>query len=212
MHGGLAIRSRAWSLTVRTDEELITEVLRGETSAFSELAARHQEKVERLCHRFFADREVIRDMAQETFIRAFAKLSTYRTDLPFRAWLRTITINVCYDELRKRQRRPEELLPDLDQAEQTWANLVTEATPETIVQAAQDRIEAETLARRLLASLSPDDRLVMTLKETEELSVAEIAEIMGWSEAKVKIRAFRARQSMRRRAEKFLASSRNLRR
>lgn len=207
---GLAIKERAWSLIVRTDEELITEVLRGDTSAFSELSARHQDKVERLCHRFFADREVIRDMAQETFIRAFAKLSTYRTDLPFRAWLRAITVNVCYDELRKRQRRPEELIPDLTQAEQTWASLVNEATPEAIVQAAQDRAEAEMLARYLLGTLSPDDRMVMTLKETEELSVAEIAEIMGWSEAKVKIRAFRARQSMRRRAEQIMARNRGL--
>ncbi len=207
---GLAIKERAWSLIVRTDEELITEILRGDTSAFSELSARHQDKVERLCHRFFADREVIRDMAQETFIRAFAKLSTYRTDLPFRAWLRAITVNVCYDELRKRQRRPEELIPDLTQAEQTWASLVNEATPEAIVQAAQDRAEAEMLARYLLGTLSPDDRMVMTLKETEELSVAEIAEIMGWSEAKVKIRAFRARQSMRRRAEQIMARNRGL--
>jgi RNA polymerase sigma-70 factor (ECF subfamily) len=210
MFGGLAITERAWSLIVRTDEELITEVLRGDTSAFSELSARHQDKVERLCHRFFADREVIRDMAQETFIRAFAKLSTYRTDLPFRAWLRAITVNVCYDELRKRQRRPEELIPDLAQAEQTWASLVNEATPEAIVQAAQDRAEAEMLARYLLGTLSPDDRMVMTLKETEELSVAEIAEIMGWSEAKVKIRAFRARQSMRWRAEQIMARNRGL--
>lgn len=210
MFGGLAITERAWSLIVRTDEELITEILRGDTSAFSELSARHQDKVERLCHRFFADREVIRDMAQETFIRAFAKLSTYRTDLPFRAWLRAITVNVCYDELRKRQRRPEELIPDLAQAEQTWASLVNEATPEAIVQAAQDRAEAEMLARYLLGTLSPDDRMVMTLKETEELSVAEIAEIMGWSEAKVKIRAFRARQSMRWRAEQIMARNRGL--
>ncbi len=208
MFGGLAITKRAWSLIVRTDEELITEVLRGDTSAFSELSSRHQDKVERLCHRFFADREIIRDMAQETFIRAFAKLSTYRTDLPFRAWLRAITVNVCYDELRKRQRRPEELIPDLAQAEQTWASLVNEATPETIVQAAQERAEAEMLARYLLGTLSADDQMVMTLKETEELSVSEIAEIMGWSEAKVKIRAFRARQSMRRRAEQIMARNR----
>jgi RNA polymerase sigma-70 factor, ECF subfamily len=57
----------------------------------------------------------------------------------------------------------------------------------------------------LLDSLRPEDRMVMILKESEELSVSEIAETMGWSEAKVKIRAFRARQSMRRQAERILA-------
>jgi RNA polymerase sigma-70 factor, ECF subfamily len=209
MSGAVAIRMRVPSLIVRTDEELIAEVLEGRTTAFSELASRHKERVERLCHRFFADREIVRDLAQESFIRAFAGLGSYRTDLPFRGWLRAIVVNVCYDELRRRQRRPEDLIPDLGQAEQTWAQLVNEATPEDILQAAEERKESRSLARKLLDGLRPEDRIVMTLKETEDLSVGEIAKIMGWSEAKVKIRAFRARQLMRRRAEQIFSLRRS---
>ena len=193
------------SLTVRPDEQLIAAVLAGDTADFAELAARYRDRVERLCQRFFADREMVRDLSQESFIRAFTGLPSYRAELPFVNWLRTIVANVCYDELRRRQRRPEELVADFSAPERTWVQLVSEATPEEIVDAAERRQEAHDLAHRLLDSLRPEDRTVMILKESEELSVSEIAETMGWSEAKVKIRAFRARQSMRRQAERILA-------
>jgi RNA polymerase sigma factor (sigma-70 family) len=83
--------------------------------------------------------------------------------------------------------------------------LVSSATPEAIIDAAEQRREAHDLAHKLLDTLRPEDRMVMILKETEERSLSEIAEIMGWSEAKVKIRAFRARQSMRRQAKRILS-------
>jgi RNA polymerase sigma-70 factor (ECF subfamily) len=85
---------------------------------------------------------------------------------------------------------------------------VNEAAPEQIAEAAERQREAYILARRLLDALRPEDRMVMVLRECEELSVGEIAEIMGWSEAKVKIRAFRARQAMRRQADRLLSRSR----
>lgn len=148
---------------------------------------------------------MVRDLSQESFFRAFTGLSSYRAELPFFGWLRTIVANVCYDELRRRQRRPEELVADFSAPERTWVQLVSAATPEEIIDAAEQKQEAHDLAHRLLDSLRPDDRMVMILKESEELSVSEIAETMGWSEAKVKIRAFRARQAMRRQAERILA-------
>jgi RNA polymerase sigma-70 factor, ECF subfamily len=199
---------RNWSGTVNSDEELIAEVLGGRTAAFAELTSRHRERVERLCQRFFKDREMARDLAQESLMRAFTGLATYRAEMPFSGWLRAITANVCYDELRRRQRRPEDLVGDFGAAEQNWTQLVNHATPEDIVDAAEHRREAHELAHQLLDALRPEDRMVMVLKETEELSVSEIAETMGWSVAKVKIRAFRARQLMRAHAEKILSGQR----
>jgi RNA polymerase sigma-70 factor, ECF subfamily len=204
----LATRMGLGSQAVRTDEELIAEVLAGQTAAFAELASRYRDKVDRLCQRFFSDREMVRDLAQESFIRAFAGLATYRAEMPFGGWLRAVVANVCYDELRRRQRKPEELVADFTAAEYNWVQLVSEATPEEIVGAAEQRQEAHDLAHRLLDALRPEDRTIMILKETEELSVSEIAQTMGWSEAKVKIRAFRARQVMRKHAERILAARR----
>src|SRR5271169_3876945 len=206
---GLSARRRAgWRLSAKPDEELITEVLGGDTDAFTELAARHRPRVERLCRRFFSDEEMARDIAQESFIRAYTALATYRAEMPFGGWLRAIVVNLCYDELRRRRRRPEELVGDFSAPEVQWMQTTNVASPEDLVGEAEERREAYNLAHRLLDALKPEDRMVMVLKETEELSVSEIAETMGWSVAKVKIRAFRARQLMRAHAEKILSGQR----
>jgi RNA polymerase sigma-70 factor, ECF subfamily len=204
---GLSARRRAgWRLTDKPDEELIAEVLAGQTDSFSELAGRHRQRVERLCRRFFSDEEMARDIAQESFIRAFTALRSYRAEMPFGGWLRAIVVNLCYDELRRRRRRPEELVGDFSAPEVQWMQLVNGATPEQLVGEAEERRESYDLAHRLLDTLKPEDRMVMVLKESEELSVSEIAETLGWSEAKVKIRAFRARQALRKQAERMLAA------
>jgi RNA polymerase sigma factor (sigma-70 family) len=208
MHRAVAISQRVLNLIGRTDEELVGEVLGGATASFGDLTSRYRRAVAHWCRRFFADREIIQDLSQESFIRAFTGLASYRAEMPFRGWMRAITVNVCYDELRRRVRRPEELIGDLTNAEQAWMQLVTEATPEVILQAAQERAAAESLARKLLDQLRPEDRVVLTLKESEGLSIAEIAATMGWSEAKVKIRAFRARRLMKRCAERLLTPRR----
>lgn len=204
---GLSPRRRAgWRLTDKPDEELIADVLAGQTDSFSELAGRHRQRVERLCRRFFSDEEMARDIAQESFIRAFTALRSYRAEMPFGGWLRAIVVNLCYDELRRRRRRPEELVGDFSAPEVQWMQLVNGATPEQLVGEAEERRESYHLAHRLLDTLKPEDRMVMVLKESEELSVSEIAETLGWSEAKVKIRAFRARQALRKQAERMLAA------
>lgn len=207
-----ANKKAGWRLAVRTDEELIAEILNGDTAAFTELAMRHRTRVERLCQRFFSDPEVARDLAQECFLRAYTALATFRQEMPFGAWLRAIVTNLCYDELRRRRRRPEELIADFTAPEVQWMNLVEEATPEEIVSAAEERREAHDLAHRLLDSLRPEDRTILILKDSEDLNVSEIAGIMGWSEAKVKIRAFRARQGLRKHVERVKAAAKRLNR
>ncbi len=199
---------RRWSATVKPDQELIAEALNGQAGAFAELASRHRAPVERLCQRFFSDYELARDLVQESFLKAFAALKTYRAEMPFAAWLRAIVINLCYDELRRRRRKPEELVGDFTEPELDWMQLVNTASPEDIVAAAEERRNAHDLAHRLLDMLKPDDRTVLVLKDSEDMSVSEIAATLGWSEAKVKIRAFRARQVLRKHAERMLSAER----
>ncbi|MDO8432941.1 MAG: RNA polymerase sigma factor [Candidatus Binatus sp.] len=193
----------------KPDQDLVAEVLGGNTESFGELAARHRPRIERLCKRFFSDGEMARDIAQESLIRAYTALGTYRAEMPFRGWLRAIVVNLCYDELRRRRRRPEELVGDFSAPEVQWMQLVNHATPEEIVGESEERREAHDLAHRLLDTLKPEDRMVMVLKESEELSISEIAATLGWSEAKVKIRAFRARQALRKQAERIFAAGRS---
>lgn len=193
-----------------TDEKLAAEVRGGRTAAFGELASRHRRRIELLCRRFFADAELVRDLTQESFLKAFAGLDGYRAEMPFGGWLRTIAINACYDELRRRRRRPEELVADFSAPELAWTQLVSHASPEELSDAAEQRRESYDLAHHLLDTLRPEDRLVLTLKDSAEISVREIARTLGWSEAKVKIRAFRARQALRRQAGRLVDAGRRV--
>lgn len=207
---GLAARSRAgWRLTDKPDEELVAEILGGRPDSFTEIVARHRSRIERLCRRFFSDDEIVRDIGQESFIRAYSALASYRAEMPFGGWLRAIVVNLCYDELRRRRRRPEELVADFGAPEVQWMQLVNHASPEEIVGEAEQRRESYDLAHRLLDFLKPEDRMVMVLKESEDMSVSEIAATLGWTEAKVKIRAFRARQLLRKHAERLMAVGRS---
>jgi len=207
MEAALAARLEPSAAPGPSDEQLVVEVLSGRHAAFAELASRHRQRVERLCRRFFSDPEVVRDLSQESFIKAFTGLKSYRLEESFPGWLRAIVVNVCYDELRRRRRHPEESIADFSSpAVCNWAELVSTATPEEIVATAETKREAYDLAHHLLDSLKPEDRTVLILRESEAMSVAEIAKIVGWSTAKVKIRAFRARQSMRKQAERILAA------
>ncbi len=137
MEAALAETTEPGPSSEQTDEQLVVEVLAGRHAAFAELASRHRRRVERLCRRFFSDPEIVRDLSQESFIKAFTGLPGYRLEEPFAGWLRAIVVNVCYDELRKRRRRPEESVADFSSpAVGNWVELVSTATPEKIVEAA----------------------------------------------------------------------------
>ncbi len=185
------------TLTIE-DDQLIDLALNGNETAFESLLLRHHRRVFSIARRFFRSRETVEDIVQETFSKAFFSLSTYRRGATFEQWLAKIAINNCYDELRRRKKRSESLITELSTDEESWLQIKLSQTAfETYFNEAERGIAAE-ISRKLLSGLSPEDRLVLTLLHAENNSIKEIAQITGWSEAKVKIRAFRARHSMRR--------------
>lgn len=112
----------------------------------------------------------------------------------FSAWVSRITVNQCYDELRRRKRQPENFVADLsDRENATLENLFADS----------DSLDAENslinrdLAEKLLSKLEAGDRLALTLHYAEEMSVGEIAALVGWSESNVKTRLFRAGNYLR---------------
>jgi RNA polymerase sigma-70 factor (ECF subfamily) len=176
-----------------SDDELVTAVCAGDEVSFEHLFERHQRLVIRLASRFFHRREEIEEIIQESFAGAYFALSTYqsREGKSFAAWLSRITINTCYDQLRRTRRRKESAVSELSEAEAAYleARLQSEGGGSEI----ESLTVSRDLARKLLARLEPEDRLVLTLLKAEEMSVAEIAEITGWSVSKVKMRVLRAR-------------------
>lgn len=193
--------SKTSSLSGPSDAELVRIVCQGDESAFELIFNRHKRRVITIAGRFF--QEQVEDVLQECFVRAYIALSGFvdRGEGSFAAWLAKIAFNTCYDELRRRGRRRESLLSDLSEAEiQTITSLSTGVHDASL----ETEIVSRDLANRLLAHLSAEDRIVLVLLDVEGLSVREIASMMGWSTAKVKIRIFRARNDLRRILAKFL--------
>jgi RNA polymerase sigma-70 factor (ECF subfamily) len=134
------------------------------------------------------------------FVKLFARLHQYvaRDDVPFHHWVARLAVRTCLDALRAERRRPEWRWSDLPEAEAAWLDFMladAAAPPET------DATSAREVVEKLLAQLSPDDRLILTLLDLEQRSVKEIAQLTGWSSTLVKVRAFRARRKLRALAE-----------
>ena len=164
----------------RQSEEarLIAACRGGDSDAFADLIRLHERRVFRLAGRFFRRPEDVEEAAQETFLTAWRKLHTYRAEAPFEHWLTRVCLNCCYARLRK-ARPTEELDAESVEAPAGDSNA---------------HLEVEALLRNLPA----EDRFVLLLLHGEGWSIGEIAERLGWSRSKVKVRAFRARRKLRR--------------
>lgn len=165
-----------------TDGGLIAAALAGDDEAFAALVSRYKGRVLGIAARFTRDDHALDDLAQEIFVKVYRHLRQYRGDAPFEHWLARVAVRTCYDYLRRN--RPDRALVPLDGRELRAAD-----NPSAD--------QARELVEFALQQLPPADRLVITLLELEELSVAEIAALTGWSVANVKVRAFRARQRMK---------------
>jgi RNA polymerase sigma-70 factor, ECF subfamily len=181
-----------------TDDALIDETLGGNQSAFEVLVSRHSRRVFSIARHFFRNPETVEDIAQETFAKAFFSLSSYRHGASFEQWLAKIAVNNCYDELRRRKKRSESLITELSEDDESWLENKLAGPAFEIHFNDAERNRAAEIANKLLMKLTVEDRLILMLLHGEDHSVKEISQMLGWSEAKVKIRAFRARHAMRR--------------
>jgi len=165
-----------------TDERLIQSTLAGDDEAFAELVRRHKRKVFGIAVRFARNDAELADICQEIFVKAYQKLKSFRGEAPFEHWVSRIAVRSCYDFLRATKHDRENVSLD---------GIDVGADDNRDVQHASE------LLQWAMTRLHDDDRLVITLLELEERSVRETAELTGWSEANVKVRAFRARQALK---------------
>ena len=191
-----------------SDLELARTARDGDESAFAEIVRRYSPRVFRFASRYFRQRELVEEAAQEVFLKAFTELDSFEGRGSMEGWLTRITTNTCLNLLRSMRRRPELTVSDLTEDENTWLD-------EKLADAATERhqsnersLAAADLAGRVLETLSADDQLVLTLIDGEEMSIKEVAEMTGWSQSKVKVQAFRARRRMRKAVEQLLAHRR----
>jgi RNA polymerase sigma-70 factor (ECF subfamily) len=180
-----------------SDNVLVAAAAQGDEAAFATLFERHRQLVSRLGYRFFSRREQVEEIIQDTFTKAYFALNDYQGGYEgsFPAWLTRIAVHTCYDELRRQKRRSESNIGDLTEDEAAFLNeRLRDASPGSNV---EGTTLTRDLASKLMSRLKPEDRLVLTLVNLEERSIAEIAVLMGWTPGKVKMRAFRAREALR---------------
>ncbi len=173
----------------------IRQAIAGDHEAFTRLVEVYQIPVYNLAYRMLGDAKEAEDAAQETFLRAYTRLSTYQTDKKFSSWLLAIASHYCIDRLRRRRFTWLSLdeLPPLNQTADEHNH------PEKAAIQQEERDEV----RKLLNRLPPQYRAAVILRYWYELSYREIAEVMGTTESAIKSRLYRAREML---AQQALAS------
>ena len=183
-------------LVATCETELIQRCQQGDTSAFESLVKKFERKVFGLIYQIVRSSAEVEDIAQEVFTKIYFSLPQFRLEASFEAWLYRITVNQCYDFLRKRKRTLQVTEADLSEEEIRTFELLGSVTQPPYPDVSK-RLELRQTAERLLDQLSPRDRSLLILKEIEEFSIAELQEIFATSSSAIKLRLFRARNHLR---------------
>jgi RNA polymerase sigma-70 factor (ECF subfamily) len=181
-----------------TDLMLVERTVAGDQKAFELLVLKYQRRIERLIGRMVRDVDLVEDIAQETFIRAYRALAQFRGEAQFYTWLYRIAVNTAKKALGDLKRDPlvsESALRGRDDDDETSSvenELTTSETPETVLAAK----EIAATVNAAMEALPEELRQAVTLREIEGLSYEEIAEVMNCPIGTVRSRIFRAREAI----------------
>ena len=186
---------------IRNDDEsfvleAVRRVLAGDIEAFAAIVKAHERWIAADLSRRLPPQDV-QEVAQDTFVRAFRSLPSFRGDAPFRIWLLRIARHAAMDFWRKRYRRRDRSFADLDDSsllhveDLRQADLAGQQADRDAQESAREWLEAA------LRRLSPDDRAVITLVELEDCSMEDAARRLGCGLSAIKVRAFRARRRLK---------------
>ena len=168
------------------DDLLVARACEGDTESFAILAERYKRPVYNLAYRMLGNAADAEDAAQETFVRAYTRLHSYQPGARFGSWLLAITSHWCIDHLRRRR------TVSLEAVQGVVPLPAPGEYPEELAVRAEGRLEVQ----RWLATLPESYRLVLILRYWHDLSYNEISETIGQPVSTVRMRLFRARQSL----------------
>ena len=171
--------------------ELIQNAQKGDDAAFNQVVVAYRKRILGTIARLIGRPEDVEDVAQEVFLRLYYSLDQLRTPEVFEPWLYRLTVNAAYDYLRKQRRRSESRMSDLSEQQVMMADA---AAGGKISTEDQRQKQVKELVESLLGSVSEQDRILLTLKEVEGLSLKELEKIYSVNENALKVRLFRARQ------------------
>ena len=192
---------------LRPDEEIVAVVLGGNVESFEELILRYQPKIFGMARKYFRNESDVEDLVQTIFTKTYKKLGSFKKTAPFEHWFMRLSVNTCYDALRRRTKHREQAVSDLMFEDESWQNRL-DNIPDSEDQESLDK--ANELVHSVMEQISNKARIVLTMQELEGRSIKEISELTGWSISLVKVQAFRARKEMRAAVERFLKKEDNL--
>ncbi len=173
---------------------LIKQAQKGDVYSYNTLVLHHQDAVFNVAYRIMGDPEEAADATQEAFISAYRSLRRFRGG-NFKAWLMRIVTNACYDELRRRKRRPQSSLDDITAVHESSPLLISDGEPGP--EELRGQVELVEAIERCLDELPEEQRVATVLCDIEGYDYNEIADIMSTSLGTVKSRISRARAKLR---------------
>jgi RNA polymerase sigma-70 factor (ECF subfamily) len=180
---------------------LVQRAQAGDEPAFREIVERYQSKVFSIIHGIVRQRNDVEDIAQQVFAKVYSSLKSFDFRSSLITWIYKITVNECFDYLRKRKVRRLVYESDLSEDE---VRRVENTEPATDRQAPVDSSLAQRdYVLKLLTRVSEEERMLLILKEVEGFSVEELAEKTGMNENTVKVKLFRARQKLVKAAQRL---------
>lgn len=171
--------------------DLIQKAQQGDAGAFNQIVSAYRRRIMGTISHVIGRPEDVEDVAQEVFIRLYFSLGQLRTAEVFEPWLYRLTVNASYDYLRKSRRRVESRMADLSEQQVMMADAVAGSRAQS--DESEKRRVRDTV-QELLSTVSEEDRILLTLKEVEGLSLKELEKIYHVNENALKVRLFRARQ------------------
>ena len=173
------------------ERETIEKARTGDAAAFNQIVLAYRKRILGTVSRLIGRPEDVEDVAQEVFVRLYYSLDQLRAPEVFEPWLYRLTVNASYDYLRRAKRRSESRMADLSEQQVIMADSLASGRQEE-----EDRQKSQIreFMDALFRHVSEQDRLLLTLKEVEGLSLRELEKVYGVNENALKVRLFRARQ------------------
>ena len=180
-----------------SDFEIVRRIIDGDVNAFELLLVKYKKHVFKVVTKHIPYSQA-EEIAHDVFVRAYQALTKFKFKSSFKQWLAGIAINTCYDFWRKEYGSKELPMSSLTEEQQERAQQILAVQSEYSSDKKDSQKEARELLDWALNRLSAEDRMVLELVYLEGRSVKEVAGLLGWSIANVKVRSFRTRKKLRR--------------
>jgi RNA polymerase sigma-70 factor (ECF subfamily) len=185
------------------DHSLLRRLRDRDERAFRELVEGHRDRVYNICYRMLGHRHEAEDVAQEVFITVFKTIETFRGDSKFSTWLYRVAVNHCKNRIKYLARRHDRDRDELDETSNGPNGAIGGPMP-----AAPDRalegVQMEALLQDAINALDDEQRIVVVLRDVEDLSIEEICKITELPDGTVKSRLHRARLVLRKKLQKHV--------